>query len=48
MTSLNNLALNALAGTSNMATGNVMMMIEAVSGQYYNIKDLAKANKTYT
>ena len=48
MTSLNNLALNGLAGTSNLLTGNVMMMIEAVAGQYYNVKDLAKANKTYT
>jgi len=32
MTSLNNLALNGLAGTSNLLTGNVMMMIEAVAG----------------
>lgn len=47
MTSLNNLALNGLAGVSNVATGSVMMMQEALAGQYFNTKDLLKADSRY-
>lgn len=46
-TSFNNLALNLLAGISNVATGSVMMRIEAFSGEFFNEKDVLVGDKNY-
>lgn len=47
MTSMNNLALNVLSGISNVATGKVMMRIEAVAGEFFKEKDVLIADKNY-
>lgn len=47
LTSFNNLALNLLAGISNVATGSVMMRIEAFSGEFFNEKDVLIGDKNY-
>lgn len=47
VTSLNNLALNILAGISNVATGTVMMRIESFSGQFFNERNTITADRVY-
>lgn len=47
LTALNSYALNLLSGISNIATGSVMMRIEAVAGQFFNYKDVIKGDKNY-
>lgn len=47
LTSFNNLAFNLLAGISNVATGKVMMRIEAFSGEFFNEKDVLVGDKNY-
>ena len=47
LTALNTLAINALSGISNVATGTVMMNIEAIAGEYFKAADLIKADSTY-
>lgn len=46
-TALTGMALNVLGGISNVATGNSMMRIESICGQFFNIKDVAKADIEY-
>lgn len=47
MTSMNNLALNVLSGISNVATGKVMMRIEALAGEFFKEKDVLAADRIY-
>ena len=47
LTSLNALAVNLLAGISNVATGTVMMRIESFCGEFFNVKDTTKADLIY-
>ena len=47
LTALNALALNVLSGISNVATGSVMMNIEAVAGEFFRPGDVAKADAIY-
>lgn len=46
-TALTGMALNVLGGISNVATGNSMMRIESICGQFFDIKDVAKADIEY-
>lgn len=46
-TSVYNLGLNLLAGVSNVATGTVMMNIEAFTGEFFTAKDTLIADKNY-
>lgn len=48
VTALNNLAFNVLSGISNIATGKVMMRIESISGEFFNMKNVANADLIYT
>ena len=48
LTSLNSLALNILSGISNLLTGKVMMRIESMCGEFFNMKDVTKADLTYS
>ena len=47
LTSMNNLALNGLAGVANIATGKVMMRIEAIAGEFFNERDVIQADAIY-
>lgn len=47
VTSMNNLALNALSGLSNIATGKVMMRIESFAGEFFNERDTLRADTIY-
>lgn len=47
MTALNSLALNVLSGISNVATGRVMMRIESIAGEFFNVKNSVNADKIY-
>lgn len=47
ITSLNSLALNVLAGISNVATGSVMMRIESLAGEYFTEGNTLRADKNY-
>ena len=47
LTALNTYALNILSGVSNVTMGKVMTRIESISGQFFNMKDIAWADKTY-
>lgn len=47
MTSLNTLALNALSGISNVATGKVMMRIESFAGEFFNELNTLHADREY-
>lgn len=47
LTVINTLALNALNGISNVATGRVMLRIDAVAGELLNERDVIKADKIY-
>lgn len=47
ITSLNSMALNLIGAISNIATGSVMNLIEAASGEFYSIKQLRKADSIY-
>lgn len=47
VTSMNNLALNALSGISNLATGKVMMRIESFAGEFFNEKNTITADRIY-
>ena len=47
MTSLNTLAVNALSGISNVATGKVMMRIESFSGEFFNESNTLIADRNY-
>lgn len=47
ITSIGNMALNTLLAVSNVATGKVMMRIEAFSKEFFTEKDVLKADKTY-
>lgn len=44
LTALNTYALNILSGISNVLTGRAMMRIEAIAGQFINLKELEKAD----
>lgn len=48
ITSLNVLGLNALSGFSNIGTGTTQMAIEAASKEFFNSKNLVKADANYT
>jgi hypothetical protein len=41
--SLNLLALNSVQGTANIVIGDTMTLIEAIAGEYFGLKELAKA-----
>ena len=45
--SMTQLGLNALANLANVGTGLGMTNIEAVSGQFFNVKELARADTIY-
>lgn len=45
---LNNLALNMYAGTANIILGGALTRVESIAAQFYNTKDLAKADLEYT
>lgn len=47
LTSINTLALNVLSGISNVATGKIMMRIEAIAAEFFNERDVLTADKTY-
>ena len=47
MSSLAQLGFNYLANTANITTGIAMQNIEAVAGEYFNVKELALADKAY-
>lgn len=47
-TALTGMALNVLGGISNVETGKAMMRIESICGQFFNVKDVAKADVEYT
>ena len=47
-TALTGMALNVLGGISNVETGKAMMRIESICGQFFNVKDVAKADIEYT
>lgn len=47
VTSLNSLALNALSGISNIATGTVMMRIESFAKEFFTEKDTVIADSIY-
>lgn len=42
------LGFNILAGFANLATGTAMQNIEAVAGEFFNIRELAQADKEFT
>lgn len=46
-TSLNLLGLNFVQGTANVLLGEASQLIEAIGGEYFNIKDLTKARAYY-
>lgn len=48
VTSLRNLGFNLFSGTSNVIFGQAMNSLEALSGQFYDAKALAKADLAYT
>ena len=41
------LGLNILAGFANIATGTAMQNIEAIAGEFFNARELAKADKEF-
>lgn len=47
-TALTGMALNVLGGISNVETGKAMMRMESICGQFFNVKDVAKADLEYT
>lgn len=47
ITALNTLALNMLAGISNVTTGNVMMKIESFCREFFTESDTLKADRIY-
>lgn len=47
-TALTGMALNVLGGISNVDTGRAMMRIESIAGEFFNMKDVAKADIEYT
>ena len=47
MTATYSLGLNVLQGIGNVVTGKTLAGIEALSGQYINVKNLAKGDKYY-
>lgn len=47
LTSLNSLALNLLAGISNVTTGAAMMLTEGMSKEYFSLSDILKADRIY-
>jgi len=47
-TAIGSLALSALSGISNVMTGSVMTRTEAISGEFFNMKHLILADKTYS
>lgn len=46
-TALTGMALNVLGGISNVDTGRAMMRIESIAGEFFNLKDVAKADVLY-
>ena len=46
-TALTGMALNVLGGISNIETGRAMMRIESICGQFFDVKDVAKADIEY-
>lgn len=48
LTALNTYALNLLSATGNVTIGKSMTRIEAISGEYFNMKELLLADKIYT
>lgn len=47
MTSIHSLGLNVLSGISNVLTGNVMMRIESIAGEYYTESNTLRADGYY-
>lgn len=47
ITALNQFALNILSGISNVMTASAMNRIESICGQYFSVKDLAKADTVF-
>ena len=47
VTALNQFALNILSGISNVMTASAMNRIESICGQYFSVKDLAKADTIF-
>ena len=48
LTAVNQLALNLLNGISNVATGSVMMHVEAIAGEFFQHSNVFTADKNYT
>lgn len=46
-TALTGMALNVLGGISNVDTGRAMMRIESIAGEFFTLKDVAKADVLY-
>jgi len=46
-TSVSNLGLNLFSGLNNVIMGDAQMLVKAVGGDYFNIKDLGKARLLY-
>ena len=47
VTALNQFALNILSGISNVMTASAMNRIESICGQYFSVKNLAKADTIF-
>lgn len=47
VTAVTTLGVNALAGVANVSIGKIMMRSEAVSGRFFNYRDLVMADKLY-
>lgn len=47
LTALNQFALNILSGISNVMTASAMNRIESICGQFFSMKDLAKADTIF-
>lgn len=48
VTAINTFALNILSGISNVMTGSAMMRIERASGQFFNARDVTKADLIFS
>lgn len=48
ITSIQNLAINVLSGISNPLLGTVMMHIESIASEYFNVKNTIIADKNYS
>ena len=47
-TSISNLGLNLFSGLNNVVMGDAQLLVEAIGGEHFNIKDLTDANILYS